>query len=77
MRRALRDLASNPRPPHSTALTHPLSLAEPRRLRIDGWRVIYAVIDADPQVVAVVAIRRRPPYDYGDLDRLFSGLPER
>lgn len=48
--------------------------AEPRRLRLDNWRIVYAVIETDVQVVAVVAVRRRPPYDYGDLPELFGDI---
>jgi mRNA interferase RelE/StbE len=37
------------------------------------WRVVYTV--AEPaQVVDVLAIRRRPPYDYGNLDALVAAL---
>lgn len=45
-----------------------------RRLRLDNWRIVYAVIETDVQVVAVVAVRRRPPYDYGDLPELFGDI---
>jgi mRNA interferase RelE/StbE len=77
VRRALRELIADPRPPRSRRLAYSLVGAEPRRLRIDGWRVIYAVVDSDPPIVAVVAVRPRPPYDYDDLDALFGGLPDR
>ena len=46
---------------------------EVRRLRLDRWRVIYAV-DEDWNAVFVLAVYRRPPYDYGDLDQLISDL---
>jgi mRNA interferase RelE/StbE len=46
---------------------------EVRRLRLDRWRVVYAV-DESWQIVIVLAIRQRPPYDYEDLDRLIAGL---
>ncbi len=44
-----------------------------RRLRLDRWRVIY-VVDDNWEEVGVLAIRKRPPYDYSDLDELLSDL---
>lgn len=37
------------------------------------WRVIYA-IDEEFQQVAVLAIRKRPPYDYEDISDLLANL---
>ncbi len=52
-----------------------MATTEARRLRIDRWRVIYAVIETDMvRMVAVVAVRQRPPYNYGDVRTLFSDL---
>ena len=72
-RKAIDSLAENQRPAASKAL----DLAEPgvelRRLRLDRWRIVYAVTEAE-QVVDVLAVRKRPPYDYGDLERLLSGV---
>jgi len=39
------------------------------RLRVDHWRVIYAINEAEGWVW-VLAIRSRPPYDYSDLKEL-------
>jgi mRNA interferase RelE/StbE len=39
------------------------------RIRLDAWRVIY-VVDTEDEVVSVLAIRRRPPYAYQDLESL-------
>jgi mRNA interferase RelE/StbE len=81
LKRAIDGLSTEPRPPESRALdvskvqnmeVIPLGM-ELRRLRLDPWRVIY-VVDEDWQTVFVLAIHRRPPYDYGDLDKLISGL---
>jgi mRNA interferase RelE/StbE len=69
-------LVENPRPARSQRLDFPLEFAEPRRLRLERWRIIYAVIETDVKLVAVVAIRKRPPYDYSDLSELFAGLEE-
>ncbi len=73
IRKAIQGLAQNPKPPRSRILDFPLEFAEPRRLRLEEWRVIYAVIE-DVKVVAVVAVRKRPPYDYTDLSDLFADM---
>jgi mRNA interferase RelE/StbE len=74
VKHAIDALADNPRPPHSSQL----DVAEPeaprrevRRLRIDNWRVVYLVSDEE-KTVDVVAVRKRPPYDYGDLAQLLG-----
>jgi mRNA interferase RelE/StbE len=72
VRRAIKNLAQDPRPPRSKQLDFPLAFAEPRRLRLERWRIIYAVIETDVDLVAVVAVRERPPYDYADLSDLFA-----
>jgi mRNA interferase RelE/StbE len=46
---------------------------ELRRIRLDRWRIVYAVTETD-QAIDVLAVRKRPPYDYGDLERLLSEL---
>jgi len=38
---------------------------------MDRWRLIYAISEAD-RIVDVLAVRKRPPYDYGDLATLLS-----
>ena len=43
------------------------------RFRLDKWRIVYAVTEADLSV-DVLAVRKRPPYDYGDLEKLLRGL---
>ena len=45
-----------------------------RRLRLDRWRIVYAITEAD-EVVDVLAVRKRPPYDYGDLESLLKDYP--
>jgi mRNA interferase RelE/StbE len=75
IRRAIDGLGENPKPPESKQLNLGEAARPGRevcRLRIGSWRVIYIVTEAD-KVVDVVAIRKRPPYDYGDLIDL---LPE-
>ena len=46
---------------------------EPRRIRVDLWRIIYAV-DDEFQQIAVLAIGKRPPYDYEDVVDLLTEL---
>lgn len=38
---------------------------------MDKWRVVYTITEAE-QVVDVLAVRKRPPYDYGDLEALLA-----
>ncbi|MDQ2997891.1 MAG: type II toxin-antitoxin system RelE/ParE family toxin [Chloroflexota bacterium] len=52
----------------------PLDLIhELRRIRLDRWRIVYAITEAD-QAIDVLTVRKRPPYDYGDLERLLSEI---
>ena len=44
---------------------------ELRRLRLDTWSVVY-LIDRDGSGVYVLAVRIRPPYQYGDLTSLLA-----
>jgi len=77
--RALKGLRDEPRPVGSEALD--VSEIEPdlppgvelRRLRIEGWRIVYVVEEAD-FLVSVLAIRQRPPYQYDDLAELVAGI---
>ena len=74
VKRAIDDLAANPRPPGSRQLGVPEAEelgCEIRRLGIDNWRVVYLVTEEE-KTVDVVAVRKRPPYDYGDLAELLS-----
>jgi mRNA interferase RelE/StbE len=78
VRRAIANLAVAPRPPESTAMhTTGLDLREGvelRRIRMERWRIVYPVCDEE-QWVWVLALRRRPPYDYDDLPELIARLP--
>lgn len=67
-------LENEPRPPASKDLTEiPLPKADLHlyRLRLDKWRIVYAIDETD-KVIDVLAIRKRPPYDYGDLTKLLQ-----
>ncbi len=71
LKRAWLDLQQNPRPPASKRLDWPDAAFEPWRLRIEDWRIVY-VINDENRWVEVLAVRKRPPYDYGDLNDLLS-----
>lgn len=77
VKRALDNLADEPRPPKSRDLDLvgwdvPPGV-ELRRLRLDPGRIVYAVNDDEGWVWAL-AVRRRPPYDYDDLSELIARL---
>ena len=69
--RAIHALAEAPKPPDSRSLDVPGVAIEVRRIRIERWRVIYTV-DSEWQEVVIYAIRKRPPYDYDDLETLLK-----
>ena len=71
VRRAIEALADNPLPSLGKKLSTPAFLYDLRRLRLDKWRIVYAVSETD-KIVDVLAVRKRPPYDYGDLGRLLG-----
>jgi mRNA-degrading endonuclease RelE of RelBE toxin-antitoxin system len=67
--KAIDGLEQNPRSAESKQLSLVEAQYEVRRLRLGHWRVIYLI--ADEQLL-VLAIRRRPPYDYTDLAALLE-----
>jgi mRNA interferase RelE/StbE len=77
IRLAIASLADDPR----SAETQPLDVTgidvpagvEFRRLRLDRWRLVYAVHDEEGWVW-VMGLYRRPPYDYDDLRELATRL---
>lgn len=79
VKRSIDDLQTEPRPPGSKALDFPVAdqasglEVEVRRLRLDKWRVLYTICEAQ-KTVDVLAVRKRPPYDYGDLGTLLHDL---
>jgi mRNA interferase RelE/StbE len=78
-KRAVDGLKANPHPPGSKALDlsdlpmPPEAPHEVWRLRLDRWRIVYAITE-ESKIIDVLAVRKRPPYDYGDLDRLLRGM---
>jgi mRNA interferase RelE/StbE len=73
VRRAVDGLASDPRPSRSTKLDAADAEGELRRLRLDRWRIVY-LLDEGCNAVDILAVRKRPPYDYGDLERLLAQM---
>jgi mRNA interferase RelE/StbE len=73
IRREINSLATAPRPAHSKQLQMPELPRELWRLRIDRWRIVYAVT-SDDAAIDILAVRKRPPYDYGDLEGLLGKI---
>jgi mRNA-degrading endonuclease RelE of RelBE toxin-antitoxin system len=75
VRRAVSDLRETPRPSQSRILEMPddvqLESLEARRLRLDNWRIVY-VVDEHWEIITVLAVRKRPPYNYDDLRHLLA-----
>jgi mRNA interferase RelE/StbE len=69
--KAIDSLENDPRPPESQQLKLNDDPREVRRLRVAGWRVIYVVSENQ---LLILAIRRRPPYDYEDLGDLLADI---
>lgn len=43
---------------------------ELRRLRIEKWRIIYAI----DKMIFVLGVKKRPPYNYDDLNELLEEM---
>jgi len=75
--RAMQALQQEPRPGNSklldaTNIGVPLQPnTELRRVRIESWRMVY-FIEEEPKLISVLAIRKRPPYQYEDLEQLLK-----
>jgi mRNA interferase RelE/StbE len=67
--KAIDDLQQIARPAESKQLELPGAQHELWRLRLGQWRIVYLIVDEQP---LVLAIRRRPPYDYSDLSSLIE-----
>lgn len=77
IKRTIAELGQEPRPYNSRSLEAtdfkiPEHL-EIRRIRIDKWRLIYAINEREGWVW-IWALRKRPPYDYEDLDEFIALL---
>jgi len=74
VKRTIDELKNNPHPAGSKKLEVPEDIpVELWRIQLDKWRIVYALTETD-NAVDVLAVRRRPPYDYGDLEALLAKL---
>lgn len=73
IKKAIDGLAEQPYPSQSKKLNTPDIEYTLCRLRLDKWRIVYA-IDEKYKVIDVLTVRKRPPYDYGDLEQLLEDL---
>jgi mRNA interferase RelE/StbE len=73
VRAVINSLEADPRQSNSKQLTATSRDWELRRVRLDKWRVIYGINDEELKV-DVLAVRKRPPYDYGNLETLLGEL---
>ena len=73
VKQGIEELTEHPRPSSSKQLEVPELKIELRRLRLDKWRIVYAITEEN-KLVDVLAVRKRPPYDYGDLGTLLGDL---
>ena len=77
--RLLKELREEPRPNISQRLdtaklgTELESSVGLYRIRIESWRVVY-VVEEELRLLTVLAIRKRPPYQYDDLYQLIDEL---
>ena len=77
VKRLINALPFEPRPASSRVLdVEGLDVPEDveiRRLRLDKWRILYAVNETEGWVW-VLQIRKRPPYQYDDLPEIAAKL---
>ena len=77
--REIKALQKAPQPPSSRPLNATKSDIElPSgielyRIRLDHWRIVYTV-ENEVRLITVLAVRKRPPYQYNDLDELVESL---
>lgn len=74
VRKSIQELGTQPRPSTSIGMEVEISVpVEVRRIRLDAWRIIY-IVDEELAEIGILAVRKRPPYDYADLDKLLAQL---
>lgn len=77
VKQSISELVQNPRPHNS----QPLEIEglgvppeiELRRIRLEKWRIIYAIHEGEGWIW-VWGIRERPPYDYDDLEEMMGEI---
>ncbi|NEO98797.1 MAG: type II toxin-antitoxin system RelE/ParE family toxin [Symploca sp. SIO2E9] len=72
-RSAIQGLSENPCPEQSKRLDLPEIEVELWRLQLDKWRILYAINESE-RIVDILAVCKRPPDDYGDLEKLLEQL---
>ena len=77
VKRTIRSLALEPRP-HTSETMDVAGLDVPRdielrRIKLEHWRIVYAVNDVE-RWVWIWGVRKRPPYNYQDLTEFASKL---
>lgn len=70
VKRLIGDLATNPYPVNAKKLNI-AGFDNAWRYRLDRWRILYLVTENE-QVIDILAVRKRPPYDYQDLAKLLD-----
>ena len=74
VKRAIDELEDNPHPAGSKRLEIPETIpVEVWRIRLEKWRIVYMITEIE-KIIDVVAVRRRPPYDYGDVQTLLNEI---
>jgi len=73
VRQVIREIADHPKPTRSKRLEFPTPERQLYRYRLDNWRIVYTITES-VKVIDILAIRKRPPYDYGDLQKLLDEL---
>jgi mRNA interferase RelE/StbE len=74
VKRAIDELDDNPHPAGSKRLEIPETIpVEVWRIRLEKWRIVYMISEIE-KIIDVVAVRRRPPYDYGDVQILLNEI---
>ncbi len=73
IRQSIKELAWQPQPAHSKKLQFDDPDRQLFRIRLDNWRIVYAITESE-NIIDVLAVRKRPPYDYGDLEELLDEL---
>lgn len=73
VKRAIEELVKQPDPTRSKELATAASGATVYRLRIDKWRIVYAV-NQSTYFIHILTVRKRPPYNYDDLEQLLQQL---
>lgn len=68
VKHTIEELAKQPEPARSKELATASSGAVVYRLRIDKWRIVYAV-NQSTYFIRILTVRKRPPYDYYDFGR--------